>query len=263
MEHYINTKILSRAQYMPIYIPVSSSIRVFKKIYGDSWYELDRVDLMEGSSPDTYSYDEKLYALLFNPMLVGNTLQIQYDHNKVPNPGTIDLLPSLIIEQASFNYNRIVSGLYVVDSYMMTNVRCGSSSSLTLDGGIIAVGGEMYSVGNTYWDLNQFGAAAGDNIVSGALFYISHVDISESQRGKRFISVPSYMKTTKYNFSDGGGISSALTELNERLQQFFSKIGTTDGFIEIMRLIIISKKSPEQPETLIYYEPKYRVMPEI
>jgi len=261
-ESYTTTKILSRSQYIPVFIPISSSIRVFKKIYGDSWYELDRVDLMEGSSPDTYSYDDQLFALLFNPILIGNVLQIQYSHDGIPNPGVVDLLPTVLAEQAHYTYNCVVSGLYGVDSYMQGNIPCGSKASYVLDSGVIRINGILYSVGNTYWDLNKFGAQSGDNIVTSMMYYIAESKLSDTQLNTRFIRSPSIFRSKQYALNDGMGISSSMTELNDTLQNFFT-YNDRSGFIEIMRLTVISKKAPDMPDIYSHYEPRYRILPSI
>ena len=260
MEQYTSTRILSRAQFIPVFIPESSSLRVFKKIYGDSWIELDRVDLMEGSSPDSYSYDDNIYTILFNPALIGNTLNIQYDHNNVPNPGIVDLLPTIIAEQSLYNYNCILSGLYALNSYVDGSIPCGTTTSLSLMGGLISISGLLYSMGTTYWDLNKFGAQSGDDIVTSTLFYITDMGLSDHQKMTKFIQTPLYTKTTQYNFDDGGGIASSLTELNNYIQKYLAD-HTTNSFIEIMRLVVVSHKAPQDAEIFTHYEPKFRRQP--
>lgn len=262
-DQYITTRVLTRSQFIPIYIPSSPSIRVFKKIHGDSWYELDRVDLMEGSSPDTYSYDDKLVALLFNPILIGNEIQIQYEHDGVPNPGVVDLVPTILGEQAYYNYNSIISGLYGIDSYIEGNVHCGSKTSYILDGGIVRIDGLLYSVGNTYWDLNKFGAQSGKDIVTSLLFYLYKPTISDTQLKTKFIQTPNILRTAQYNLADGRGISSSMTELNNAIQTIFSNNDGESSFIEIVRLTVVSKKAPYSPDVYSYYESKYRVLPTI
>jgi len=262
MSTYITKITLSRAQFLPIFIPISTSIRVFKKIYGDNWYELDRVDLMEGSSPDTYSYDELLYAILFNPVLIGNTLQIQYEHDGVPNPGVVDLVPSWIADQAIYNYNCVISGLYALKNSVAGNEECGSKYSMTLDGGMVRLGGRVLSVGSTYWDLNKFGARSGDRIVTSTLFYMAEAELSDTQKRVGFIKTPRYIKTTQYAYNDGRGVAGSLTELNTKLKTLLLAFGET-GFIELLRLTIVSQVGDTPPDLFYYYEPRFRVLPGI
>ncbi len=258
MPTYINTSTLARSQFIPVYIPEPSTVRVFKKIYGDSWSEMDRVDLSDAQATDSYSYDEQIHVFLFHPLLIGSTIQVQYEHNNVSNPGTLDLLPNILAIQATHNYNKILSGLYLNRSYVDGLYTGGNGYSAVINSGVVRLDGEIFTVGDSYWDLNKFGAQAGHETVTTTLFYIYGKELSETQRSSSFIEAPSYITTARYSLAEGGGISSSLTELNNRLTVKFGDSTDTTSFVEVMRLVVISKKAPSPPDIHFTYENRYR-----
>ncbi len=258
MPTYTTTIILDRPQWIPVYIPEASSVRAFKKIQGDSWAELNRVDLVDVQSTDSYSYDDKINVFLFHPMLKGSKMQIQYDHESVPNPGVIDILPNVLAAQATHNYNKILSGLHVVRSYVNGIYSGWNGTNLVLNGGMIRLDGRTYAVGETYWDLNSKGAQAGEDIVTSTLFYLHASSISDTQKNTNIINSPSYFTSKRYSLNQGGGISSSLTELNNIIALYLGDNSSKLGFIEILRMVIISKKAPEAPEISFKYEKKFR-----
>ena len=258
MPTYINTTTLSRSQVVPVYIPDPATVRVFKKIYGDSWSEMDRVDLSDAQATDSYSYDENINVFLFHPLLIGSTIQVQYEHNNVSNPGTLDLLPNILALQSTHNYNKILSGLHINRSYMEGLYSGWNGYTAVLNGGMARLEGDIYTVGDTYWDLNKFGAQSGRDIVTTTLFYLYERELSDVQRRSSFIESPTYMTTSRYALDGGGGISSSLTELNDRLASKFGELTDTSGFIEVLRMVIVSKEAPSPPDVHFTYEHRFR-----
>jgi hypothetical protein len=128
---------------------------------------------------------------------------------------------------------------------------------------MVRLEGRTYSVGSTYWDLNKFGARSGENIVTSTLFYLAAAELSDTQKRVGFIKSPRFLKTTQYAFNDGRGISGSLTDLNRQIESLLLKFGDDRGFIELLRLTIISKKGENPPDLLYHYEPKFRFMPGI
>lgn len=239
-------------------MPDQSTVRVFKKIHGDSWREMDRVDFSDAQATDSYSYDEQINVFLFHPLLIGSTIQIQYSHNNVSNPGTLDLLPNILAQQSTHNYNKILSGLYINRSYIDGIYSGWNGYTAVLNGGMARIEGEIYTVGDTYWDLNKFGAQAGCDTVTTTLFYLYEQDLSDIQRRSSFIESPSCIKTKRYALDGGGGISSSLTELNDRLARKLGDLMDSSGFIEIMRMVVVSKCAPEPPDIHFTYESRFR-----
>lgn len=255
MYHENKTIKLVRSQWSPVFIPVSSSIRCFKQVYGSTWSEIDRVDITDSSTTDAFTYDEQINVLLFHPSFVGNFVQIDYDHYGIPNPGTLDLVPFIISEQCRFNNNRIVSGLYVVREYSEGMTTGWNGRSINLAPGIVHLAGSTFSIGGSYWDLNKLGGQAGGNIVTAAVFYLDYSRLSDTQLRTHMIESPQLMLSSRYNLDDGGGISSALLDLRQQV----GNVG--DGFVEVLKCIVIGRPYGLPPTLVLRYEPMFRVVP--
>lgn len=252
------TKTLKVSQITPVYVPHEDSIRVFKKIHGDSWRELDRVDLMESQTADTYSYDSRLYVIMLNPLLIGNQIRYQYTHDGVPNPGVPDLLASWMAEKMAFDHYRVRSGLYMSTATTYDGLNCGSTRTAVLEGGLVTINNVLFSVGTTHYDLNHFGAASGDNTLTTTLFYIDPQEITPGQRDSGFILAPSYKKTMpRKNDTEGRAIGSSYNELNKFINSKVADSGLP--VIELLRMTIVS--GPTDPSIFLYYDSKFRVPP--
>lgn len=256
MALYVTNTVLTGSQWIPLHIPVSSSIRNFKRIKGEGWIELSRTDFLEVRSTNSFSYDDKIYVIMFHPLLKGSEVQIQYEHNGVANPGVKDLLPDIIAKQALFEYNRIISGLFVIRNYMNGLNTGWNGMNMVLGGGLARIQGSMYNIGENHYDLNKFGAQSGENMVVSTLFYLLGSSISETQKKTKFIESPSYIQSGRYSYDEGMGLSSALTELNLKLSRILQE--GPEGFIDVLRMTVISQKEPLPPEITFHYENKFR-----
>ena len=254
MANYIQTIVLRRSQWAPVFIPVPDTLRVHKKSSANTWREIDRVDINDSSSADTYSYDGEITSILFHPTFVGGTVRVEYTHNNVPNPGTLDLLPTLLAEQARSDYNRVNGGLHILREYVDGQYTGWSGRNMVVSSGMVSLFGDLYSVGRSTWDLNRLGGQAGENIVTVSMLYISHDEISTVQATTRLIAAPKVFISGRYLVGDGGGVSSALTEIN----QFISDNSGGLGFVELMRVVVESQKEPLPPNITIWYEPSFR-----
>lgn len=244
---------LGRSQWTPVFIPVSTSVRCFKQIFGTSWAELTRVDITDASTTDAFSYDDRINVALFHPSFIGNTVQIEYTHFGVPNPGIVDLLPSMIAEQARFNRNSIVSGLYVVREYVEGVVTGWNGQNISLSPGLVRLEGDVYHVGGSFWDLNKMGGQAGGDIVTAAAFFLKRNLLSDVQIRSHLIESPRIVLSARYLVDNGGGISSALNSLQQ-------KIGDTrGGYVEMLKCIVVSRSGGVPPDLTFYHDPRFRV----
>lgn len=246
---------LRRSQWAPVFIPRADTIRAFKKVAGETWAEIDRVDLADSSSADSYSYDDKIRVLLFHPTMVGNMVSIEYEHDGVPNPGTLDTLPTILAEQAIRDYNKVNTGLFVLREYIDGLYTGWNGMNLTISGGMVTLSGDIYSVGCSTWDLAMMGGQSGEDIVTVAMFYLDKAALSDVQEKSRFIEAPKRMLTSRYKFEEGRGLSSALTELNQTIEA----MGDIPGFVELLKVVVQSQPAPEPPILSFFYEPRFRV----
>jgi len=262
MPTYIYNKILERPQLVPIFIPDPATVRAFVRGQGELWTEIDRVDLTDMRSVSSYTYDDKINVYLFHPLMVGIEVQIQYDHSNVPNPGVVDLLPNIVAQQARYDFNRVLSGLYVDMVYKDGVFTAWKGKNIILTGGIVRLNGYLYTVGTSDWPITELHPSMRPNTVQASMFYVYEGQLSQKAKDLSFIETPGIIRSKTFELGlDGAGISDALSDINWNIRNLLNSMDM-NGFVELIRTIVIPGVGDSEPQVNFYYDPQFRVRPD-
>ncbi len=239
------------------FIPDLQTLRVYNQVREDFWRELY---LTAGSlhlDPMNFSYQDREGSLTFSNRISSTYVRIEYEHNGVINPSSSSLIPRILQSWSGKLNFFIKDGLYVTRTYV--NGATGWNGwNMQVSSGSISFRGDIYSVGENYYDLQNMGAAAGQDMVTGFLMYFTDQSVLGADSSKS-LKRPELLISGRHMLDDGGGIDAAMNSLYNTLYTDKKVTTSSDNYAEVLRGAVVSQ-GVNPPQLHIYYTPKSRIL---